>query len=60
MSAPLSTPEGPQIEITDEMISARATVLWVDHSSLGLSESLAEELTEQVLRRALSVYREKI
>lgn len=43
-----------KIEITPEMIAAGAEVLWVD-SIFEIPEGWAERMTEEILRRALSV-----
>jgi hypothetical protein len=46
------------IEITEEMISAAAEVLWKD-PLLEISESWAEEKAREMLLRVWSKYREK-
>jgi hypothetical protein len=47
-----------EIEITEEMVSAAAEVLWKD-PFLGLGESSAEEMARKMLRIALSVRRKR-
>jgi hypothetical protein len=45
-----------EIRITPKMIEAGAEILWKD-TLFDISESLAEELTAKIIRRALKVRR---
>ncbi len=44
-----------EIQVTEEMVSAAAEILWMDPFA-GIGESTAEEMARKMLFRALSVH----